>query len=90
MFFHLKIIIRNLQRGGIYSYINVGGLAIGMAAAILIVSWIYQSNYAYRTDIPWWLFVVVGGMSLFIALATVGFQAVKAAMENPVKAIKSE
>ena len=42
MFFHLKIIIRNLQRGGIYSYINVGGLAIGMAAAILILSWIYH------------------------------------------------
>ena len=42
MFFHFKIIIRNLQRGGIYSYINVGGLAIGMAAAILIVSWIYH------------------------------------------------
>jgi len=50
----------------------------------------WLSNYAYRTDIPWWLFVAVGGISLFIALATVGFQAVKAAMENPVEAIKGE
>jgi len=42
IFFHLKIMLRNLQRGGIYSVINVGGLAIGMAAAILILAWIYH------------------------------------------------
>ena len=42
MFYHLKIIVRNLQRGGIYSAINVGGLAIGMAAAMLILAWIYH------------------------------------------------
>ena len=50
----------------------------------------WLANYAYRTDIPWWLFVVVGGISLCIALLTVGFQAIRAATENPVKAIKSE
>ena len=42
MFFHLKIMLRNLQRGGVYSVINIGGLAIGMAAAILILAWIYH------------------------------------------------
>jgi ABC-type antimicrobial peptide transport system permease subunit len=47
-------------------------------------------NFAYRTNIPWWLFFVVGCMSLGIALLTVGFQAFKAAIANPVKAIKSE
>jgi ABC-type antimicrobial peptide transport system permease subunit len=50
----------------------------------------WLSSYAYRTDIPWWLFVIVGCMSLCIVLLTVGFQVVNAAMENPVKAIKSE
>jgi ABC-type antimicrobial peptide transport system permease subunit len=49
----------------------------------------WLSNYAYRTDIPWWLFVVVGFLSLGIALLTVGFQAIKAAMENPAKAISN-
>jgi len=66
---------------------------ISIAISTPIAWWAMEkwlSNYAYRTDIPWWLFVVVGCMSLFIALATVGFQAIKAAMENPVKAIKSE
>jgi ABC-type antimicrobial peptide transport system permease subunit len=50
----------------------------------------WLTGYAYRTNIPWWLFVVVGCLSVGIALLTVGFQAVKAATENPVKAIKSE
>src|SRR5215510_10148428 len=42
MFYQLKIILRNLRRGGIYSVINITGLAIGMAAAILILAWIYH------------------------------------------------
>ena len=44
----------------------------------------------YRTNIPWWLFLIVGGMSLCIVLLTVGFQAIKTATANPVDAIKSE
>jgi ABC-type antimicrobial peptide transport system permease subunit len=50
----------------------------------------WLSTYLYRTNIPWWLFVAVVCISLFIALLTVGFQAYKAATENPVKAIKAE
>lgn len=42
MFSHLKITFRNFRRGGIYSIINVGGLAIGMAAAMLIMLWVYN------------------------------------------------
>jgi ABC-type antimicrobial peptide transport system permease subunit len=66
---------------------------ISVAIASPIAWWAmnkWLSNYAYRTDIPWWLFVVVGIVSLSIALLTVGFQAIKAATANPVKAIKSE
>ena len=40
--YHLKIMLRNVRRGGIYSAINVGGLAIGMAAAIIIMLWVYH------------------------------------------------
>jgi len=66
---------------------------ISVAVASPIAWWAMEkwlANYAYRTNIPWWLFVVVGCISLGIALMTVGFQAFKAATENPVKAIKSE
>ncbi len=50
----------------------------------------WLSPYAYRTDIPWWLFVAVGLVSVFIALITVSWQAVKAATADPVKSIKAE
>ena len=66
---------------------------ISIAVATPIAWWAMEkwlTGYAYRTNIPWWLFVVVGCLSLGIALLTVGFQAIKAATENPVKAIKAE
>ncbi|MDR2233608.1 MAG: ABC transporter permease [Tannerella sp.] len=49
----------------------------------------WLADFAYRTNIPWWLFIAVGCMNVGIALLTVGFQAVKAAMANPVKSIMS-
>ena len=66
---------------------------ISVAVASPIAWWAmnkWLAGYAYRTDIPWWLFVVVGCISLGIALLTVGFQAIKAATANPVEAIKSD
>ena len=66
---------------------------ISIAISTPIAWWAMEkwlSNYAYRTDIPWWLFVTVGCLSLCIALLTVGFLAIKAATENPVNAIKME
>jgi ABC-type antimicrobial peptide transport system permease subunit len=68
-------------------------VTIAFAIAAPVAWWAmnqWLSNFAYRTNIPWWLFVVVGIVSLGIALLTVGFQAFKAATADPVKAIKSE
>jgi len=42
MFYHLKIILRNLRRDKFYSAINIGGLAIGMAASALLLVWVYN------------------------------------------------
>jgi ABC-type antimicrobial peptide transport system permease subunit len=66
---------------------------IAIAVATPIAWWAmnqWLSNYSYRTNIPWWLFIVVGCLSVGIALLTVSFQAIKAATANPVKSIKSE
>ena len=66
---------------------------ISIAVASPFAWWIMErwlSNYAYRTNIPWWMFIVVGCLSLCIALLTVGFQAIKAATANPVNAIKND
>ena len=42
MFYHLKIMLRNVRRGGIYTAINIGGLSIGMATAVLLLLWVYN------------------------------------------------
>ena len=47
-------------------------------------------NFAYRISIGWWIFVLSGVITITLTLITIGWQAVKAATANPVKAIKSE
>ena len=51
-------------------------------------SWL--QNYEYRTDIPWWIFLLTSACALLITLLTVSFHAVKAAMTNPVSSLRTE
>jgi putative ABC transport system permease protein len=48
------------------------------------------SRYDYRTDIAWWIFAAASGGALIITLATVSFQAIKAALANPVNSLRTE
>ncbi len=50
----------------------------------------WLQNYAFRTEITWWIFGFSGVMAIFIAIITVSFQAIKAAMSNPVESLRSE
>jgi ABC-type antimicrobial peptide transport system permease subunit len=50
----------------------------------------WLQNYEYRTNLSWWIFVVTGLAALIIVLITVSFQAIKAAIANPVKSLRSE
>lgn len=50
----------------------------------------WLQDFAYRVDINWWTFVAAGLLALFIALATVSFLAIKAAITNPVKSLRTE
>jgi putative ABC transport system permease protein len=50
----------------------------------------WLQNFAYRINISWWMFALAGGIALAIALATVSFQAIKAASVNPVESLKYE
>jgi ABC-type antimicrobial peptide transport system permease subunit len=50
----------------------------------------WLQDYAYRIDISWWLFAVGGLVAIIIALATISFQAIKAAVANPVKSLRTE
>jgi putative ABC transport system permease protein len=50
----------------------------------------WLQSFAYRINISWWMFLVAGVLALLIALITVSFQAIKAAVANPVKSLRSE
>ena len=50
----------------------------------------WLEDYAYRINIEWWVFGISGAAIIFIALLTIGFQAVKAAIANPVTSLRSE
>jgi ABC-type antimicrobial peptide transport system permease subunit len=50
----------------------------------------WLQDYAYRINIEWWLFAASGLLAIIIALATVAFQAAKAALANPVKNLRTE
>jgi putative ABC transport system permease protein len=50
----------------------------------------WLQNFAYRTSIHWWVFGIAGIAAILIALGTVSFQAIKAAIANPVKSLRTE
>jgi predicted permease len=50
----------------------------------------WLQGFAYRTPVQWWVFALSGGVIIMIALATVSFQAAKAALINPIKSLRSE
>jgi ABC-type antimicrobial peptide transport system permease subunit len=51
-------------------------------------SWL--QDYAYKVAISWWMFVAAGIGAITIALVTVSFQAIKSALANPVKSLRTE
>jgi putative ABC transport system permease protein len=68
-------------------------VAISCIISFPIAWWIMNNwleSYAYRIKINWMIFLVAGLLALFIALITVSFQAIKAAIANPVKSLRSE
>jgi hypothetical protein len=50
----------------------------------------WLQNFAYRTSMPWWIFVLAGVVAMLIALLTVSLQTIRAAMANPVKSLRVE
>ncbi|HKO82029.1 MAG TPA: hypothetical protein VJU78_16595, partial [Chitinophagaceae bacterium] len=58
------------------------------------VAWYIMNNwlqdFAYKTAIEWWMFALTGLLTMGIALLTVCYQSIKAALINPVGALRSE
>ena len=94
-----EIGIRKVLGAGLFSLFNLLSrefiVLVGIAFAIAgplawwaMHQWLQQ--FAYRTAISWWIFVVSGMLAILIALATVCYQAIRAANTSPVKSLKTE
>ena len=71
----------------------LGLVMIASMIAFLLAWWgMHQwlQDFSYRVNITWWVFGQAGAAAVFIAFATISFQAIKAAIANPVKNLKAE
>ena len=81
---------------GIIQMLSRDFLKLVLIAAIIAfpVAWWamhrWLADFAYRVDIGWWVFIVAGVAAMLIALLTISFQAIKAAIANPVSSLRSE
>ena len=68
-------------------------IAISCLVAFPVSWWVMHNwllNYQYRIEIGWWVFLAAGISAMLIALITISFQSVKAAIANPVTSLRSE
>jgi len=81
---------------GITSLLSKEFLILVLIAAVLAFPfawWImhgWLQDFAYRITISWWIFISAAVLAMFIALFTISFQAIKAALANPVKSLRTE
>lgn len=69
-------------------YVLIATVIAWPLAWFVIYKWL--QDYAYRINISWWVFALVGLLACMIALVTISFQAIRAAMANPVKSLRTE
>jgi putative ABC transport system permease protein len=68
-------------------------IVIASLIAFPIAGWAmytWLQNFAYRIDIQWWVFILAAFIAILIAMITISFQAIKAAVANPVKSLRTE
>jgi putative ABC transport system permease protein len=73
------------------TYLKLVLIAVSVAVPIawyMMNSWL--QDFAYRVNISWWMFAAAGSVAIMIALVTVSFQAIKAAIANPVESLRAE
>jgi putative ABC transport system permease protein len=82
--------------GNVVSMLSKDFIILVLIASVIafpVAWWAMHSwlqDFAYRINIEWWVFVVAAAGALLIALLTVSFQAIKAALANPVKSLRTE
>ena len=77
-----------LLAGDFLKIIVIAILVASPIAWLIMHQWLQQ--YAYKTGMEWWMFAGASLATLFVALLTVSYQSIKAALVNPVKSLKSD
>jgi len=81
---------------GLWQMLSKEFIVLVMIACLIAIPFAYYvlnnwlQNYEYRTEISWWIFAIAFSGALLITLLTVSFQAIKAAIANPVKSLRTE
>ena len=68
-------------------------VVLAIIIAMPLAWWImngWLTNFAYHVTVSWWLFALAALLSIAIALITISFQSIKAAIANPVKSLRTE
>ncbi|HEV7781895.1 MAG TPA: ABC transporter permease [Chitinophagaceae bacterium] len=91
----VRKVLGSSVRGIVYllskDFLKLVLIALVIASPIawyLMNKWL--QDFAYRIHMSWWIFIAAGLVALLIALVTVSFQAIKAAISNPVKSLRTE
>lgn len=94
-----EIGVRKVLGASIANVVNLLGkdfiLLVALAILLAVPAAWYGMNkwledFAYRITIRWWMFALAGLLAIFIAMATISYQAIKAAVANPVNALRNE
>lgn len=94
-----EIGVRKVHGASVSSIVNLVSLEFIklVSLALLIASpigwWVMHSwlqGFAYRTTVSWEVYIAAGGLALLIVFATISYQAIKAAVANPVTSLRSE
>jgi ABC-type antimicrobial peptide transport system permease subunit len=80
----------------LFNHLSKEFLVLVVIAIIIAspVAWYFSNqwlqDFAYKTDLSWWVFLIAAFTALLIAMITISFQAIKAAIANPVKSLRTE
>jgi putative ABC transport system permease protein len=94
-----EIGVRKVLGASVSNIINL--LSIEFLKLVLVafviaspIAWLFMNkwlgDFAYRTYLSWWMFALAGIAAIVIAFGTISFQAIKAAIANPVKSLRTE
>ena len=75
-----------------YRRFIVKGLSTIIIAAPLAYYFtdLWLADFAFRIEIPWWIFVLSGGIAVLLAILTISVQSIQAAVANPGDSLKNE